>query len=214
MGRRAAELAGVLVASIIISFVTGLAVSAPNDPVLYVVGALVPLAMLLIYWLWLEPRADADRLRASRLHQAVDDAFELAQPRTDASAPRNAARRAFYDRLDISDLFEPDHLEEAAVLGDALDTGRALLARVVDDADATAISSPEIEAWESRTADAVEIARGSSDAMTFRQPTSAPSAGPDSEARRERLGLQVQLLEIWAGDERKRAAERAKDRYR
>ena len=62
MGRRAAELAGVLIASLITSFVTGLALSGPNEPVLYVVGALVPLALLLVYWLWLEPRAEADRL--------------------------------------------------------------------------------------------------------------------------------------------------------
>lgn len=58
MGRRAAELAGVLIASLITSFVTGLAISGPNEPVLYVVGALVPLALLPVYWLWLEPRAD------------------------------------------------------------------------------------------------------------------------------------------------------------
>jgi hypothetical protein len=49
MGRRAAELAGVLIASLITSFVTGLALSGPNEPVLYVVGALVPLALLLVY---------------------------------------------------------------------------------------------------------------------------------------------------------------------
>jgi hypothetical protein len=117
MGRRAAELAGVLVASLVTSFVTGLAVAAPSDPVLYVVGALVPLALLLAYWLWLEPRADADRLRARRLHQAVEDAFVQTQPQTDASAPRNAARRAFYDRLDISDLFEPDQSRAPPCLG-------------------------------------------------------------------------------------------------
>jgi hypothetical protein len=51
MGRRAAELAGVLVASLITSFVTGRALAGPNEPVLYVIGALVPLALLLAYWL-------------------------------------------------------------------------------------------------------------------------------------------------------------------
>src|SRR6187455_2233123 len=101
MGRRAAELAGVLIASLITSFVTGLALSGPNEPVLYVVGALVPLALLLVYWLWLEPRADADRLRARRLQQAVEDAFELTQSQVDPSAPPDVARRAFYDRLDL-----------------------------------------------------------------------------------------------------------------
>ena len=39
MGRRAAELAGVLVASLITSFVTGLALAGSNEPVLYIVGA-------------------------------------------------------------------------------------------------------------------------------------------------------------------------------
>jgi hypothetical protein len=100
------------------------------------------------------------------------------------------------------------------MLGEALGTGRALLARVVDDADGTLITSAEIEAWVSRTADAVEIARGSSDAMSFRNATGPAGAGPDASARRQRLELQVQLLDVWAGEERKRAGEQAKDRYR
>ena len=86
MGRRAAELAGVLIASLFTSYVTGLALAGPNEPVLYVVGALVPLALLLAYWLWIEPRAEADRLRANRLQQAIEDAFELSPPQPDASA--------------------------------------------------------------------------------------------------------------------------------
>ena len=138
VGRRAAELVGVLVASLITSFVTGLAIAAPRDPVLYIVGALVPLGLLLVYWLWLEPRAAADRLRARRLSKAVEDAFELTQPQTDASAPREAARRAFYDRLDLSDLFEADHIEASTVLGDAYDAGKALLDRLDAEADPSA----------------------------------------------------------------------------
>ena len=55
----------------------------PNEPVLYVVGALVPLALLMAYWLWMEPRADADRLRARRFQQALEDAFELTERMTD-----------------------------------------------------------------------------------------------------------------------------------
>ena len=214
MGRRAAELVGVLVASLITSFVTGLAISAPRDPVLYVVGALVPLALLLVYWLWIEPRADADHLRARRLAKAVEDAYELSHPETDASAPRNATRRAFYDRLDLSDLFEADHIEASALLGDAHDAGKPLLDRLDAEADPSAALVTDIAAWEARTADEIEIARGSDDALSFRQPTGAPTAGTDVSARRHRLKVQVQLVEIWAGDERKRAGEQAKDRYR
>ena len=213
MGRRAAELAGVLVASLITSFVTGLALAGPNEPVLYIVGALVPLALLVAYWLWVEPRADADRLRAQRLHQAVDDAFELAQPQTDASAPRNAARRAFYDRLEISDLFESDHVEASSVLGEAFDAGKDLLNRLDAEADVPAALITDIVSWQDRTAEQVEIARGDSDAMSYRQP-SGTYAMADPSARRSMLQSQVQLLEIWAGEERKRAGERAKDRYR
>ena len=142
MGRRAAELVGVLVASLITSFVTGLAISAPRDPVLYVVGALVPLALLLVYWLWIEPRADADHLRARRLAKAVEDAYELSHPETDASAPRNATRRAFYDRLDLSDLFEADHIEASTILGDAHDAGKPLLDRLDAEVDPSRPSSP------------------------------------------------------------------------
>ena len=209
MGRRAAELAGVLFASLVTSFVTGLALAGPNEPVLYVVGALVPLALLLAYWLWLEPRADADRLRARRLHQAVEDAFELGQPPTDASTSRDAARRAFYDRLDVSDLFEPDHITAASVLEEAHDTGRVLLARLDAESDPSAALVADISAWEHRTGDQVEFARGSGDAMSFRQPKGAGPSEP-----RERLQTQVLLVEIWVGDERKRAADQAKDRFR
>ena len=213
MGRRAAELAGVLVASLITSFVTGLALSGPNEPLLYIVGALVPLALLLAYWLWVEPRADADRLRARRLHQAVDDAFELSHPQTDATASHNAARRAFYDRLEISDLFEPNHIEASTVLGEAFDVGKDLLDRLDAEPDAPAALITDIVAWQDRTADQVEIARGSGNAMSFRQPRGSYTMA-DPSARRPMLQMQVQLLEIWAGDERRRAGERAKDRYR
>jgi|SoiMethySBSTD1v2_1073268.scaffolds.fasta_scaffold801389_2 hypothetical protein len=161
MGRRAAELAGVLIASLITSFVTGLALSGPNEPVLYVVGALVPLALLLVYWLWLEPRADADRLRARRLQQAVEDA------------------------------------------------GKALLARMDAEPDPSSALITEIGAWENRTGDQIEVTRGSGDALSFRHPSGMAASEP-----RKRLESQVLLLEIWVGDERKRAGDRAKDRYR
>ena len=209
MGRRAAELAGVLVASLITSFVTGLALAGPNEPVLYVVGALVPLALLLAYWLWIEPRADADRLRARRFQQALEETFELSQPPTDALAPRDAARRAFYDRLDLSDLFEPNHIEAASVLGEAYDAGKALLARLDAEADPSASLLADIAAWEDRTGDEFELARGSGDAMAFRHPSGTGPSG-----LRDRLESQVMLVEVWIGDERKRAGEQAKDRYR
>ena len=213
MGRRAAELVGVLVASLITSFVTGLAISERGDPALYVVSALVPLALLLVYWLWVEPRSEAERLRARRLSQAVEDAFELSHPQTDPTAPPDVARRAFYDRLDISDLFEPNHIEASTILSDAYDAGKALLDRLDGEPDPSAGLIAEIGAWEARTADEIEIARGSKGAMTFREPTGAPSAGRDVSERRRRLVFQIQLLEVWVGDERKRAGEHAKERY-
>ena len=209
MGRRAAELAGVLIASLITSFVTGLALSGPNEPVLYVVGALVPLALLLVYWLWLEPRAEADRLRARRLQQAVEDAFELTERQTDPSAPPDVARRAFYDQLDLSDLFEADHIEASSVLGKAFDEGTSLRARLDAEKEPSPALLADIGAWENRTGDEVEIARGSQDALSFRHPTGMSPSEP-----RKRLESQVLLVELWVGDERKRAGEQAKDRYR
>ena len=209
MGRRAAELAGVLIASLITSFVTGLALSGPNEPVLYVVGALVPLALLLVYWLWLEPRAEADRLRARRLQQAVEDAFELTERQTDPSAPPDVARRAFYDQLDLSDLFEADHIEASSVLGKAFDEGTSLRARLDAEKEPSPALLADIGAWESRTGDEVEIARGSRDALSFRHPSGMSPSEP-----RKRLESQVLLVELWVGDERKRAGEQAKDRYR
>jgi hypothetical protein len=213
MGRRAAELAGVLVASLLTSFVTGLATTGTDEPVLYIVGALVPLGLLLAYWLWIEPRAEANRVRAIRLHMAIDDAFELTQPQTDAGLPREGARRDFYDRLELSDVFEPNHVEASSALGQAFDAGQALLRRLDDEPEPNPSLIADLEAWQDRTAFIVEITRGSSDAMAFRMPTGGSTVLPSSE-RLEGLGLQVQLLEVWTGEERKRAGERAKDRYR
>jgi hypothetical protein len=45
--------------------------------------------------------------------------------------------------------------------------------------------------------------------MSFRQPKGAGPSEP-----RERLQTQVLLVEIWVGDERKRAGDQAKNRYR
>ena len=188
---------------------TGLALSGPNEPVLYVVGALVPLALLLVYWLWLEPRAEADRLRARRLQQAVEDAFELTERQTDPSAPPDVARRAFYDQLDLSDLFEADHIEASSVLGKAFDEGTSLRARLDAEKEPSPALLADIGAWENRTGDEVEIARGSQDALSFRHPTGMSPSEP-----RKRLESQVLLVELWVGDERKRAGEQAKDRYR
>ena len=175
---------------------------------LYVVGALVPLALLLAYWLWIEPRADADRLRA-RLRAGGRGGLRDDPAPTDAPAPRDAARRAFYDRLDLSDLFEPDHIEAASVLGEAYDAGKALVARLDAEADPSASLVADTAAWENRTGDEIEIARGSGDALAFRHPKGTGPSG-----LRERLESQVLLVELWVGDERKRAGEQAKDRYR
>jgi len=211
MGRRAAELAGVLLASVFTSFVTGLAATGTDEPWLYIIGALVPLGLLLVYWFWVEPRAEGNRVKAIRLHRAIDEAFELTEPQTDARQPRDAARREFYDRLELSDLFEPDHLAGASALGDAFQSGQALVHRLDDESEPSAELESELEAWQDRTAGVVEIARGSTDAMSFRQPTGHNLT--DSAERLRSVGMQVQLLEIWAGEERKRAGDRARDRY-
>jgi hypothetical protein len=213
MGRRAAELAGVLVASIFVSFVTDLATTGSNDALLYVVGALVPLALLVAYWLWIEPRAEANRITAMRLHRAVDDAFELTHPQTDTAVRHDDARRDFYDRLDISDLFEPNHLEAASVLGEAHDSGQALLHRLDDGAEPSAELVADVEAWQDRTGHVVERARGTDDATAFRMPSGHAAVGTASD-RLKTLDTQVQLLEVWSGMERKRAADQAKERYR
>ena len=212
MGRRIAELAGVLVASIFISFVTGLATTGTDEPVLYIVGALVPLAMLLAYWLWIEPHAEANRIKAARLHRAIDEAFELTQPATDANQRRDTARRAFYDRLELSDLFEPNHLEGASALGEALKTGQALLRRLDDAPEPPAALVTEVEAWQDGTADMVEVSRGSFDAMSFRMPTGGIATDPSQ--RLSTVKSQVELLEFWSGEERARAGQQAKERYR
>jgi hypothetical protein len=212
VGRRAAELAGVLVASLITSYVTGLALAGPTEPVVYVIGVMVPLTLLLVYWLWIEPRAEANRLRARRLHKAVEDAFELSEPRTDAGMSRNAARRAFYDRLDIPDLFEPDHLEAEALLAQALDEGRPLLARLEAEPEGAGAMA-DVIAWQTRTARLVGNVRGAGDASSFRIPTGDVDRSDGSDRLRE-LGFQIGLLEMWVAQERKRAGERARDRYR
>jgi hypothetical protein len=207
MGRRAAELIGVLVASLITSYVTGLVTAGPAEPVLYIVGAAVPLALLLIYWLWIEPRAEAERIRSKRLAQAVEDAFELTHVQADGA--RDAERRAFYDRLDISDLFETDHIEASTALAGTLDAGRDLRRRLETE-DPEALKA-ELAAWELRAARAVDAARGSRDALIFQYDYLAAA---DPAALVEQLDSQLVMLGEWVRDERERAGDQAKDRFR
>ncbi len=206
MGRRAAELIGVLVASIVTSYVTGLATASPGEPLLYIVGTAVPLALLLAYWLWIEPRATAERIRAKRLAQAVEDAFELNHPRTEGR--HDAERRAFYDLLGIPDLFEPNHLEGAAALAAALDAGRDLRKRLDTDDSEDALSS--LTDGEHATGRVVDGARGSADGLSFRF---YATATPDHAERLKRLDNQLVLLQSWVNEERQRAGDRAKDQF-
>jgi hypothetical protein len=207
MGRRAAELVGVLVASIITSYVTGLATAGPGEPALYLVGAVVPLALLLAYWLWIEPRAAAGQIRSKRLAQAVEDAFDLSHPETDA--PRDAQRRAFYDRLEISDLFEANHIEASTVLAEALDAGQDLRRRLeTEDPDALRV---DLADWEDRTSRQIEAGRGSGQALGFRYVFRTDS---DRAAQIEQIDAQLVMLANWVRDERTRAGEQARDRFR
>ena len=207
MGRRAAELIGVLVASIITSYVTGLTTAGPGEPALYVVGAVVPLVLLLAYWLWIEPHAAAERIRSKRLAQAVEDAFELSHP--EPGAPSEAQRRAFYDRLEISDLFEADHIEASTALAGALDAGYDLRRRLeTEDPDALRV---ELADWEDRTSRQIEAARGSGQALAFRYDFTTYA---DRAALIKQIDGQLLMLADWVRDERKRAGEQAKDRFR
>ncbi|HEX5039366.1 MAG TPA: hypothetical protein VFW95_04480, partial [Candidatus Limnocylindria bacterium] len=154
-----------------------------------------------------------NRVKAVRLHRAIDDAFELSHPQADADLPHDSARRAFYDRLELSDLFEPNHLEAAKALGEAHDTGQALLHRLDDATDPSPALIAEIEDWQEAAAHLVDLARGTDDATSFRMPR-GHAAVTDQEDCLKTLDTQVQLLEVWTGMERKRAGDQAKDRYR
>ena len=208
MGRRAAELAGVLVASLITSFVTGLALAGPNEPVLYVVGALVPLALLLAYWLWIEPRADADRLRARRFEQAVEETFELTQPQTDASAPRDTpgapSTTGWTCPTSSSRTTSRLHRSWARRTTPARRCWPASTRRPIPRRRSSATSPPGKTGRETRSS-RTRVGRR----VAFRHPKGTGPSG-----RRERLESQVLLVEVWVGDERKRAGEQAKDRYR
>ena len=189
MERRAAELAGVMVASLITSFVTGLALAGPNEPVLYVVGALVPLALLLAYWLWVEPRAEADRVQARRLHQAVEDAFELSLAPDRCLPWRGILRDARSTTVRTGpQLLEGDHIAAASRPGGrrTRDGGREPGPAWTRDPDPSVALLDDISAWERRTGDEVEFARGSQDAMSFRQPKGhrgLPNLESDSRPR-------------------------------
>ncbi len=207
MGRRAAELIGVLVASIITSYVTGLATAGPGEPALYVVGAVVPLVLLLVYWMWIEPRADAERIRSKRLARAVEDAYELSHPEADART--DVQRRAFYDRLAIGDLFEPNHREASTALAQALDAGRDLRRRL--ETEEPEALRPELAAWEDRTTRLVDAAEGGWQAMALRHDH---TTAPERAAQIAQLDRQLVLLTDYIQVERKRARDQANDRFR
>jgi hypothetical protein len=223
MGRRAAELVGVLAATVLSSYVTTQALAGPQETLLYVIGAAAPLAMLVIYWLWIEPRANAERLRAKRLHQALEDAIELAYRSDPKHDPAEAAaitgapdaeRREFYIRLNIADLYEPNHIGVAATLRLRAETARDLLRRLNADPEAIARDvslHDELDRWEELTIRDLEGARQHWDAVGFRDPTT--DSMRDIESRRKRLENQLVLLETWIGQEQNRARDQAKRRF-
>ena len=211
MGRRAAELAGVLVASLITSFVTGLALAAPNEPVLYVVGALVPLALLLAYWLWIEPRAEADRLRAKRLQPGGRRGLRDDSPPDQCiRAARRGSARVLRSAGHLRPVRAGPHRGRIGPGARRTTPARRSRPAWTQKPIRPRPSSPRSDAWEARTANEIEVERGSQDAMSFRHPT---GTGPSATSRSD-WSTQVLLVEIWVGDERKRAGEQAKDRYR
>ena len=223
MGRRAAELVGVLVATLLSSYVTTQALAGPQEPVLYIIGAAAPLAMLVIYWLWIEPRANAERLRAKRLHQALEDAIELAyrsDPERDpaetaaATGAPDAERLEFYTRLNIADLYEPNHTGVATTLQLRAATARDLLRRLSAGPEAIAHDvslHDEIDRWEELTIRDLEGSRRHWDVVGFRDPTT--DAPQDVESRRKRLENQLLMLEVWIDQEQNRARDQAKRRF-
>jgi hypothetical protein len=224
MGRRAAELVGVLVATVLSSYVTTQALAGPQESALYVIGAAVPLAMLVIYWLWVEPRAEAERIRAKRLQQALEDAIELeyrndpdrdpAEAATAVTGAPDAERREWYTRLNIADMYEPNHTSVASVLQLRAETARDLLRRINEDPDTIARDATlddELDSWEELTIRDLEGARRHSDVLSFRDPTLGQAR--DVASRRKRLEQQLWQLEGWINQEHKRARDQAKRRF-
>ena len=112
----------------------------------------------------------------------------------------------------MSDLFEADHIEAASALDEAYDAGKSFQARLDAEADPSPALIADIAAWEERTGTRSRRPRIGRRAVVSPSDRHQPVAEPDGTAGA--APEQLLLVELWVGDERKRAGEQAKDRYR
>ncbi len=176
--RRVAEMAGTIITPVIVTYVAGMITlpqgAAGLDPAAYVIAAVVPVGMILIYWFGIEPRHRAQIKKARRISRG----FDAEVTRHYKDNPENTLstegqrheqapdfeRRAVWERAQILDLCEPTPSYDVIALRDKIDEGRGLLARIGTD-DPTL--KPSIAAWELATEPDVRWYRSARAAARF-----------------------------------------------
>lgn len=210
---RAAELAGVLVASVVVNTVLNLALLRSSmDLGAWAVSAAVPLGMLVVYWVWVEPRQRKVRIREARFRRALESAITRdckLDPGHNVSrdgllfedAP-DSYRQARYGELHIQDLFVPDPRKGEAALMAKVREGEKLLRRAKVEG-LTPDLWGQLEEWERLAAEDVAfyqrgvLRTGQAAGFTKHSFTKQP----DDQSRIKRVSEEISELRAYASEQ-------------
>jgi hypothetical protein len=191
----------------------------------WAVSAAIPIAMLLVYWLVLEPRQDRDRADKRRFRKALEKAIARAYKLEEGhvispeglmfEGASDPYRKGRYKDLEIPDLFVPDPRKGHVILNAKADEGAAILAAATKANAEEYGFGPELlvqaREWERLTSEGVAfyhrgpLRKAYAAGFTKHSFTNEPNYGQQLK----RLEQEIRELRLWAADQVKLAREQA-----
>lgn len=211
MLRKLLEAGGVILGSTVVSAVLDFARSGSEmTPEAWAVSALVPLGLLLIYWIWIEPRHKGTSRREGRFRRGLDRYITRnykespgdisPEGRMHEDAP-DLYRRKVYEQVGIPDLFVPNPRNGRAILAAKVAEGRGLLTRAY--AEGLAGLTDDLMRWERQTAEDVAfyqqgpLRKGQAAGFTKHSFTTRT----DDQAKLRRIEGEIRELELYVKDQ-------------
>ncbi len=220
MGKRLAEGVAVWLATFVSNGVLGITLGTPVTAATFFIAAVVPLALLVIYWLFVEPRHKRTRVRAARFRKALEGTLDrdykldpnhkISQYGLLFEGASDPYRTSRYQELHIADLFEPDPRKGQKLLAGKAAEGAELLARAESDGFTPGLEG-DLLTWERACGEDVAfyqrglLSKGHAVAFTKH----SFSQEVDVAHRVKRIAQEVAELRMYAADQAKLSRELA-----